>query len=244
MTRYAKSAERFAADTTNHQMTVLRDDGLYRHLRFVNPDSGLYWFELVTWPGRLAFNGDMDGFTFARVDDMFTFFRSGSQYGINPGYWAEKVTDGRERCAAFSEDKFRIQVEDTVSGCEDDFPGLGAAVKDAMDNDYSTYLSEGAREFLRDFTYITDDGQKRVAAARTAWSATCGRSGVTHEEKDVAWAAYQRVESDATFQFLDWQEWDLTDWSWNYLWVCHAITWGIRQYDEAKPAVRVEAVAS
>ncbi|MBM0277230.1 hypothetical protein [Micromonospora tarensis] len=34
--------------------------------------------------------------------------------------------------------------------------------------------------------------------------------------------------------FSDTWEWDLTDWTWSYLWCCHAIVAGIGQYDAAK----------
>lgn len=84
--------ERFQADTAKHAMTVLHDDGLYRHLRFRRPDTSIYWFDVITWPGNLTIRGDMGTFVFTRLDDMFEFFRSGT--GINPGYWGEKVTAG------------------------------------------------------------------------------------------------------------------------------------------------------
>jgi hypothetical protein len=94
MSAYAESAERFAADVRGHKLTVLHEDGLYRHLRFQKPGTHFYWFDLITWPGCLAINGDMEGYTFSRVEDMFTFFRASSGWNsktINPQYWAEKL---------------------------------------------------------------------------------------------------------------------------------------------------------
>lgn len=246
MTEDPYGATRFAADTTNHQLTVLHDDGLYRHLRFTAPEGGFYWFDLVTWPGKLAVVGGFgDGYVFSRVEDMFTFFRTptlvdDNPNGINPGYWAEKVVDGRERCSAYSEKKFRAQVAEDFADCEDQFPGLGAAISEAMDDDYATYLKEGAQEFLRDFTYTTDDGQKRIAEARAEWSSVCG-TGASTAELDAAWAKYQQIERGATFGFHDWPEWDLTDYAWQYLWACNAIAWGVKQYDEAKRPAEVTA---
>jgi hypothetical protein len=43
-------------------------------------------------------------------------------------------------------------------------------------------------------------------------------------------------EPDRRFRFEDTWEWDLTDWSYHYLWSCHAIQWGIDQYDAHKAA--------
>lgn len=87
--------KRFMADTAKHVMTVLHNDGLYRHLRFRQPDTSVYWFDVITWPGNLVIRGDMGTYAFARLDDMFEFFRSGA--GINPGYWGEKVTAGETK---------------------------------------------------------------------------------------------------------------------------------------------------
>ena len=70
------SAEGFLKDVKNHGMEVRRDDGLYRHLIFRAPkDSWHQWFEVVTWPGSLAINGDMGSWCFSRIEDMFEFFR-------------------------------------------------------------------------------------------------------------------------------------------------------------------------
>lgn len=51
--------ERFLKDVSEHELTVLHEDGLYRHLRFARPNSGQYHFSIVTWPGYLAYTGDM-----------------------------------------------------------------------------------------------------------------------------------------------------------------------------------------
>ena len=40
-------------------MSIERDDGLYRHLRFKSSGTNTYYFDLVTWPGYLTVTGDM-----------------------------------------------------------------------------------------------------------------------------------------------------------------------------------------
>ncbi|WP_277212310.1 hypothetical protein [Isoptericola croceus] len=82
-------ADRFAADVAEHELTVLHDDGLYRHIRLAKPGTGVRGFQLVTWPGYLAYTGDMGAYTFAREADMFAWFGTGRP---NLGYWGEKVT--------------------------------------------------------------------------------------------------------------------------------------------------------
>jgi hypothetical protein len=57
-------AERFAKETAEHDMEIVHDDGLYRHLRFRHQGpnySSWYWFDLITVPGSLIFRGDGDG---------------------------------------------------------------------------------------------------------------------------------------------------------------------------------------
>ncbi|MEN5374297.1 hypothetical protein [Stenotrophomonas hibiscicola] len=47
----AKALARFEKDTAEHQMEVLLDNGVYRHLRFKRPGSYAFSFDVVTWPG-------------------------------------------------------------------------------------------------------------------------------------------------------------------------------------------------
>ena len=145
----AETARRFQADTAKHEMTVLHDDGLYRHLRFKAPQTGFYWFDLVTWPGCLAINGDMDSFTFSRTEDMFTFFR-GSR--INPQYWAEKVRAGRD-IRRYSEDLFKQLVTEAIEDSAKDWPGLAEAVKSEILSSDEIYYDDGARSLLVSFEH-------------------------------------------------------------------------------------------
>src|ERR1700722_8964450 len=93
-------------------MTVLHDDGLYRHLRFIRmveqedgsrKPTSFYWFDVITWPGCLTINGDMETFTFSRVTDMLEFFRG---HEPNYGYWAEKARGGTQ-VRRYSDERFR-----------------------------------------------------------------------------------------------------------------------------------------
>lgn len=48
---------------------------------------------------------------------------------------------------------------------------------------------------------------------------------------------FDRKKDAPYFQFTDTWEWNLHDWDFHYLWACHAIPWGIAQYDKLKAAV-------
>ncbi|MGW6695581.1 hypothetical protein ACWF62_17575 [Rhodococcus sp. NPDC054953] len=156
MTRDEQIAARFRADTARHQLTILHDDGLYRHLRVAAPGTSMYWFELVTWPGSLAIRGDIDGgHVFSRLDDMFAFFRADASWGINPDYWAEKLPGGRDSVREYSEDTVRQIVREWfVSAVRySDAPrGLGKAVRSEI-LDQDLYDEDEARDLLESFEF-------------------------------------------------------------------------------------------
>lgn len=101
---------RFDNDTADRQLTVIRDDGLHRHLTWGRPRSGSMRVEVVTWPGYLAYVGDMGSFVFSRTADMFTFFR---REEINPSYWAQKVqASDRDGVTQWSQEAFLERAEE------------------------------------------------------------------------------------------------------------------------------------
>lgn len=157
MTDFAASAARFAADTRGHTMTVLLDDGLYRHVRFSSNSRGYgeYWFDLITWPGCLTIRGDYgDAYTFSREPDMFPFFRS-RRGGINAHYWAQKLDRGTDSVKTYSEDLFRqLVVEHFVESVQySDAPrGLGKEIRAEILNQDLTDERE-ARDLLESFEY-------------------------------------------------------------------------------------------
>jgi hypothetical protein len=125
------SDDQFLKDVASHQMTVLLDHGVYRHLRFAKPDSIASHFELVTGPGFLLYRGDMGCFEFERLHDMFDFFRSGEvgqKLKINLSYWAEKLeaTDKNGGYQRLSEAKFRDALEDDIIDYLESHPGIDA----------------------------------------------------------------------------------------------------------------------
>jgi hypothetical protein len=148
------TAEAFLKDVADHVMTVKRDDGIYRHLHFRNapPHSWNMWFEIVTWPGVLTIHGDMGTWTFARVEEMFKFFRD-DKLEINPYYWSEKlqhgVHGGRDGSKVWNEDLFRQQLLERLEGYDgEDREAVVQALKDDVfchDNKYELMLA--ARDF-------------------------------------------------------------------------------------------------
>lgn len=229
--------ERFAKDTAAHLMTVLHDDGLYRHLRFRNhvlcndaenrPGTSAYWFDLVTWPGALTINGDCGTFTFSRLDDMFEFFR-GSY--VNPQYWDEKVRAAdRSGTTVYSVDVFRQQVADEIKEAEADWPGLADAVAERIFGGLAAWNVEteaDARSALDQFEYLPADLPcTQCEDQKMALTRVKGLDVVMCPECDTR---------GTPFTFTDTWEWDLHNYHWQFLWCCHAIQWGIGLYDDSK----------
>lgn len=202
-------ALRFAAETSAHQMTVLHDEALYRHLRFRNPASSFYWFDLITWPGNLVFRGDGTSYAFARETDMFEFFRF-SRGRINPGYWSEKLTSDRDSIKRYDQEIFEAKVKEAfVEAVRDGRAprGLGKAVREEILDTEEIGWEDGAHRVLRDFAFFKNPADR-----------------------------YDYRKSP-DFQFNDAWEWSFRDYDWWFLWACHGIAWGISQYDAARVAV-------
>ena len=137
MSTYKVTEASFLKEVAEHKLTVLRDDGIYRHLRFSNPRSSNMHFELVTWPNYLAYVGDVGSYVFSRLEDMFVFFRMKSgnlDQNINPCYWGEKLqahdhVDGYKK---YSADLFRKRIKDWLEDRELVSPELLEAVEDEV----------------------------------------------------------------------------------------------------------------
>lgn len=204
----------FARDVAEHQMQVLRDDGVYRHLLFKKPGTGIYHFNIVTYPGTLVYTGDMGDFVFQRLDDMFESFRTdaGRGDGINPGYWAEKlVAIDRGGLKEFDEEKFtRVVMTDLINWIREN--------RDRTTKDERRELWEAV---ISDVIEADSDskGTRKQIAAHDFWREVRLTNGQSRE-----------------FSFVDFWEHNLEDYTVQFYWACYAITWAVKQYDAAKPA--------
>ncbi len=204
MSEYQCSEERFLKDVENHQLGIIRDDGVHRHLRFKNPKSGTYWFDLITWDGRLCISGDCGTYVFARSPDMFSFFGDGNKYieplEINPQYWAQKI-EATERNGGHKEWSFKKFKE---------------CVKDDVDAVYGG---------------LKDDENKRVT--EKLWQDLERDVFSVADNEFTALQAIDNFEND-DFEFDAFFDHDCNDWTHGYVWCCYAIVWGIRQYEKDK----------
>ncbi|MFM0226163.1 hypothetical protein [Paraburkholderia dipogonis] len=212
-------------------MTVLRDDGVDRHLRFRKPGTSCYGFDLITWGGHLLITGDCGSFLFLRLHDMFQFFRadrkSKDDLYLNPQYWSEKLiaTDcsGSRGGAAkrFSRETFEANIKRWF---DDRFEG-------EIENDAST--DEADWDYEEDAEQRAKNVAQRKARREAIWSQIVSdvlyHSGNEHQ---AAQAAYD-FEHDG-FNFQDFYEVDNTEYTFHFIWCAYAIAWGVKKYDESK----------
>ncbi len=228
MKNYVCSEENFLKDVANHQMIVIRDDGVHRHVRFKRPESGIGWFDLITWPGTLCIDGDMGTYVFRRLEDMFEFFRTDGKYflrdgiklGINPGYWGEKVQAQSVfggGIQEFSTDIFRQHVTEVFDSWAEENQPDGDADQEERDK-FEHLKEELFGEITVEVLDSTDDGETR------------------------SYDAAMNFKSDAApdFAFRDCWEWRCMTFTFHFIWCCYAIAWGVKTYDEAK-AMQVAA---
>ncbi|WP_410752496.1 hypothetical protein [Citrobacter youngae] len=215
--RQFDTSNRFLVDTAFHLLEIIRDDGLYRHLRMKQPGTSCYYFDIITWPGYLTITGDMGTWTFSRIADMFNFF--GPFDGeINTGYWSEKLEAGagcsaRELLAKdFDEDEF----------CE------------SLKEYFSEYLegnetNDSDGDDVWDDDGISDSDKRDI---REIVSDLCTANFSNEHD------AYQAVYD------ADWPEgfssWDICDgltfktYTSHFRWILFAITWAISKYHNTK----------
>lgn len=172
-----RARTQFEAATAEHQMTVLLDtldDGTpYRHVRFAKPGTRIWSWNLVTWPGYLTINGDIGGFTFCRLHDMFDFFRGPG--GINPSYWGEKVVAGARGTehgeARYSSERYVEAINEHVSWMKDDlspddFASLSDQVQRELLDAPAEYIEE-AHQALNDFRWESEETGRRYEFSDT-----------------------------------------------------------------------------
>jgi hypothetical protein len=199
---YKKQFEQFENDVAEHTVSVLREDGLYRHLRCRRDDSYIYGFDIITWPGYLCYSGDMGCFVFTRLPDMFAFFRGRRTAMVDRGYLAEKAVaaDKHDGIREYSEELFR------------------AAIKVDFDTFVESHSLEPSRaaevwQSIEDDVLSSADNHSEAVSAALAFQ----------------WPldAYGR----GRHVFPDFWEHRLEDYTTRFGWCCYAVPWAIEHYD-------------
>jgi hypothetical protein len=202
--------QEFLQDVSEHQISVIRDDGLLRHVRFKRQGTYNHYFDLITWPGCLCYTGDMGTYVFQRIEDMFEFFRTdrqpkeGQTLFINLDYWSKKlIATDRVGVKEFSEERFnRIVVDDLV-------------------------------RWIRENAYRTTKEERRTLW-ETVMNEVIGADGDSggYRKQIAGHDFYHHVNKRVgDFCLQDFFEHTFDDYTYRFVWCCYAIAWGIQQYD-------------
>jgi len=198
----------FLRDVATHELTIIRNEGLYRHLRFSRPGSSCMYFDLITWPGHLCYTGDMGTYVFQRTKDMLEFFRRDSRedLSINPGYWSEKVLaadGGRSPGCVFEYDhqKYLDAVLEYQGGW-----------LEGLSEEHQAELKEAVWD---DVLHWADESDEH------------GNYQRVHE--------FDATVGGTNYQFTDFFERSTRRFTDRYIWCCRALVWGIGKFDDAMP---------
>ncbi|QIR27543.1 hypothetical protein [Kluyvera genomosp. 3] len=208
---------RFLLDTAEHRLKIIREEGVYRHLRMQEPGTSCYYYDIITWPGYLTVSGDMGTWTFSRTYDMFKFF-GGWDGEINTGYWAEKLEAGAGRRAY-----------DLL----------------AQDYDHAAFCTS-MKEWLSDYL-IDDDEEEEpdVDWDDESYEPDSDKARIRETVRDLCREDFgnDQVAYNAVNE-ADWPEcvdvWGLcTDityktYTTHFRWILFAITWAISKYHNSK----------
>lgn len=196
------SRREFLHDVRDHRMTIRQDEDIYRHLVFARPDSLNRRFSLITWPGYLTICGDCDDFMFSRLRDMFEFFRF-----AGPDY----------------EKSDRVNTGYWAGKCTSAAPRGGIM----------TFSEDLYREaIIRNFRDFSEGWP--VADKRGLWTDvrdTLLDPGPDNEYDAISATISFRCPVSGHHPFQDFWDTTLVEPAFGFVWACHAIQWGIKQYD-------------
>lgn len=222
----AETLAQFLKDTAEHLIEILRDDGVYRHLRFRKPGTYCYGFDIVTWPGHLAITGDMGESLFARTEDMLQFFRANPAWmaenpgklSINPSYWAEKCKANDGDIKEYRPELFRDYVKD----CFDEY------VKEKTEDDgVRPEWADSLWEEITDSVISPEDNMPNLQHAVTLM-----RDFNPDDEEHKKFEFIEPWEASNSLQ----------DYTHHFIWRLYAIAYAVRAYGAAKDAQAAQAV--
>lgn len=233
------SQERFLNDIKDHEMTIVKNDGVFRHVQFRKPGTNCYMFHLTTWPGHLCISGDMGTAVFSRITDMFEFFyepedRRENGLFINPGYWSEKLqgfsSSNRYRSAQEYSPSLAIQ-----------------SIKDHVERELEEALpepedySEGEEDLYAEYREELDEFNLQLAELEAELDEYI-YDGAEAESEEVMVSRIHDWENKTDMPrmkhlfeefFCDGSpHW--TEYTFHYIWLCYAISHGVIQYYNSK----------
>ena len=201
---HQRIADQFAETVRDFSITAQPEPlTLHRHLFAQRKGTRVCSFGIVTWPGYLAFYGDMGTFVFTRLTDMFEFFRGDVNGSIDLRYWAEKceAADSRTRGDGIEE--------------------------------YSAKVFRESVEYQFKQVWEGHEGPDREAAFERLNDEVLSHSDDEHYSLRAAYEFSDKGPDPEGYrwQLCDGDMVSHMDYTYRFVWCCCALRWAIDRYD-------------
>ncbi len=205
-----KMKERFLEEIKDHQIEIIKDDGLYKHLRLKRPGTYCMCFDIITYPGGLLYRGDVGTFVFERTEDMMEFFRHPKgELSINTGYWSEKVK--AESIFGGGIKKFDSEIWKKR---------LKSYWKMYFEDDSSSSKAQKIWMEIQSQILTNEDSE---------WEWTSNLMSFDVSDIDQNFGGWDMLESLGSGK----------KYTWHYIWCCYALSWAVIQYDKCTVTANV-----
>lgn len=174
----------FSENTKKHEIKMLVDSGMYRHIRFIEKGNNQYRFDLISWPGSICINGDMGTYVFSRVGDMFKFFANDD---LSYSYVAEKCKSQDSKIPVWVYDPCMVeeeawrQVEEHIKTYPDSAKYLREDIRALLEShlhDEGVVSNEIYNYDNYGFRFNTDDWKTKILSYQFLWCVTAIQWGV------------------------------------------------------------------
>lgn len=198
--------EYFLDNVKNHELTIHQNSGVYRHLTFATPNDCNQHFNITTFPNHLVITAYIDGLSYALVlSRRYDMF----------DYFRDYFRDGNLKIfpELWSEKIKSTSNEARIASCSEfDIDKVKELAKDDL------------RKYLKNQKISKED---RYALNEKFDSEILD----AEDEYEIVEAIRHFYFND--FEFADFWESNYRKYRYEYIWLCYAIVWGIKKFDEA-----------
>lgn len=205
------------------KLSFLSESETVKYIAFIKEEKPL--FNLMLFPGYLAITScNYNGvFVFKKDVNFIDFFlhsNKDKELRIDPGYWAEKIVDGRNRAYAYSPETAKESVLYELFVQNEELLERYFMQPEFTDNDVNNLISvlnslnfeERFNKVIRGLIAVRDEILPNI-----------------EKEEDFINSVYKFTEFE-----IDLLEFNLKDFSLEYLWCCYCIVFGLKKYLEIK----------
>jgi hypothetical protein len=240
-TEHEKIARHFQNDFAKATLKAQREDGVFRHIEFAAPKT-MNRLVLVTWPYNLLVAGSHGSYHFERygkdTEDMFDWLRG---LRVDADSWSSKLVNGYASVREYDRDRLVRYVKERVAEAVRDGwapRGLRAAVREEILDSHLLDDEGTALQLVSEFQHgmtFRSECSCGLSEDHDDYSSACTWEFYKHKADGKKHTV--RVRQTGGFDFDDFTEWQIHKLNYHFVYQCHAVVWGIAQYDAARKQV-------